>query len=123
MASKEDEKRWRVALEGISPSNMSLQLGRIDHKPEAEVFSVGDRPPWPSRGFVEHWLREREEASKREETRRYRRILIWTIVAASASIVAAIEGLVCGRSSEAGCDKPAGGRSRHVLAVDDNALR
>jgi hypothetical protein len=90
MASEEDEKRWRTALEAIGASNVKVLLNHIDPlHPEAEMVSVGDRPPWPRRKFVENWRREQEAANQRKETRRFYWILTWTIVAALAAIIAA----------------------------------
>ena len=40
-------------------------------------------------GFVETWLTEQRAAAKRQETRRYCKVLGWTIVAAVAASVAA----------------------------------
>ena len=82
MEMEEDRTRWRAALKEMGASNVALRLDRIEISPDAEVPSIGDRPPWPKRGFVEKWL-------KRQEDRRYRCGLTLTVVAALAGILAA----------------------------------
>jgi hypothetical protein len=90
MASEEDEKRWRTALEDIGATNVTILLNHIDPlHPEALIASVGDREPWPSRGFVEKWLREQEAATQRKERRRFGWMLGVGIVAAVAATIAA----------------------------------
>ena len=61
MISEEYKKRWRAALEVIGAPNVSQRLNGIDQKAEAEVRFIGNGPLWPSRGFVESWLREHRE--------------------------------------------------------------
>jgi hypothetical protein len=93
--ASEDEKRWRAALERLRASNVKILLSRIDPlHPEQTVPSVGDREPWPTREFVASWLRDDEAAAQKEEARRYHWLLLWTIVAGGAGIVAAITGLI-----------------------------
>jgi hypothetical protein len=95
METEEDRRRWRAALKEIGASNVAQRLNRIDPlHPEQPVPPIGERPPWPTRGFIEQWLREQEAAIQSEETRRYRRVLTWTIVAAVAGAVAAVASII-----------------------------
>jgi hypothetical protein len=47
-----------------------------------------------TKGYVERWLREQEAAIQREEARRYRRVLTWTIIAALAGVLAALASMI-----------------------------
>jgi hypothetical protein len=42
-----------------------------------------------TKGYVERWLRDQESRIEQEQTRRYRWVLTWTIVAAVAACIAA----------------------------------
>jgi hypothetical protein len=90
MVSEEDEKRWRKALEAMGTWNVKILLGPLDPlHPEQSVPSVGEREPWPTLEFVRDWLREKEAAAQRRETRHFWWVLGVGIVAAVAAIIAA----------------------------------
>jgi hypothetical protein len=47
-----------------------------------------------TKGFIERWVREQEAASERQQHRRHRMIVTWTVIAAVAGIVAAVAGII-----------------------------
>ena len=96
-AGTENETRWRAALAANGASNVKMLLNHLDPlHPEAPVPSIGDRQPWPTRRFVENWLREHEAAIERKETRRFYWIVTSAVIAAVAAWIAVWQGLVRG---------------------------
>lgn|SRR6266568_1823348 len=54
-------ERWLAILEELGPARIRERLGRIDHSSDAPLSSIGDHAPYPSRSFVETWLKRRNE--------------------------------------------------------------
>jgi len=94
VVTEQDRERWRAAFEYIGASGVRLRLARIDHISQAEVFSIGSHPPWPTRVDVEAWLNEKDHAAALVEEKRFQTIRRWTIAATIAGAIAALAGIV-----------------------------
>jgi hypothetical protein len=85
-------KRWRHTLETMGVAIVRARLAQSPGGSAAIIRELGTEHI--TKGFVENWLREHEAAIQREDLRRYRTLLTWTVVAGLAGIVAAIAGLI-----------------------------
>jgi hypothetical protein len=82
------EKRWRDALESMGVPIVRARLVQSAGGSAAMISGIGTEHI--TKGYVEGWLREQEAKIAAEEARRYRRVLLWTMVAAVAGVVAAV---------------------------------
>jgi hypothetical protein len=83
---------WRQVLNDLTLPVVRARLANSDGGSAAIIPGLGDQHI--TKGFVENWVREQELAVKKDEARRYRIILTWTIVAAVAGIIAAVTGII-----------------------------
>jgi len=81
------EGRWLRALE---TAGIHVVRARLVQSPGGSTasISVGTEQNI-TKGYVERWLRHQEARIEQEQTRRYRWVLCWTIVAAVAACIAA----------------------------------
>jgi hypothetical protein len=82
-----DEKRWRRALK---TAGVHVVRGRLIQSPggsAAVISGIGTERI--TKGYVERWLRDQEALVEGMQTRRYRWLLGWTIVAVVAACIAA----------------------------------
>jgi hypothetical protein len=85
-------ERWRRALENMSVHVVRARLVQSPGESAAIIRGIGTEHI--TKGYVERWLRDQEAAIGREKTRRYRRVLTWTVVAAAAGVVATLAGMI-----------------------------
>ena len=80
------EGRWLRALE---TAGIHVVRARLVQSPGGSTasISVGTEQNI-TKGYVERWLRDQEARIEQEQTRRYRWVLCWTIVAAVAACIA-----------------------------------
>jgi hypothetical protein len=81
------EARWRHALE---TAGIHVVRARLLQSPGGSASSIGGLgKEHITKGYVERWLRDQEGQIEQEQTRRYRWLLWWTVVAALAACIAA----------------------------------
>jgi len=87
-----DEKRWRDALERLDPGTVHVKLDPFisGPDPDGRIPGIAADRPFPTRSFVEAWLAEKRWAIERRDAWRFRSVLIFTIIAAVAAVIAAI---------------------------------
>ena len=86
------ERRWRRALE---TAGIHVVRGRFMQSAGGSVSVIGGiGTEHITKGYVERWLRDQEAAIEQEAARRHRQVLIWTVVAAVAGIIAALTGMI-----------------------------
>jgi hypothetical protein len=93
METEKDHRRWRAALKERGLSDVKILLNHLDPlHPEQSVPSVGDRPPWPTRAFLQNWVREQEveEAAMQRSTLRWAQIAGWAGIAGVAVAVVGV---------------------------------
>lgn len=84
--------RWAAVLEDHGLEAVRLRLAAHQGGSASMLGYLGSETM--TRGFVEEWVRRETDKAQRRETRRFRMILIWTVVAAVAGIVAAVTGVM-----------------------------
>jgi hypothetical protein len=85
-----DEARWRAALKKLGPDGVRARLARLTSFDPDEMVEIGELMPLPSRQFVEAWLHLDERRQRRIDTWRFRITVLLALVAAVASVIAAI---------------------------------
>ena len=85
-------ERWRRTLERMGVPIVRARFVQSSGGSGAVIGGLGAEHI--TKGYVEKWLREQEAAIDREETRRYRRVLTWTVVAAAAGVLAALASMI-----------------------------
>src|SRR5437763_298001 len=85
-------ERWRRALENMGVHVVRARFLQSPGGSGAIIGGLGTEHI--TKGYVENWLREQEATIQREEVRRYRRVVRWTIVAALAGVVAAVASVI-----------------------------
>jgi len=83
---EQDLRRWRERMEYLG-----LEIVRVRF---AQGIPVTDQPPYPPPDVIADWIGEQDVAVQHVEHERFQTIRRWTIVAAVASVVAAIGALV-----------------------------
>jgi hypothetical protein len=86
-----DERRWSNALDGLDPHTVRVKLDpmSVGRALDTPIDGIVDVPPYPTRRFIEDWLKSRENAARRIETSRFWIILVIATISAVAAIVAA----------------------------------
>lgn len=84
----EDERRWREALDALGRDAVWLILHNLstEYGPNTPLDVIATGTPYPSRAFVENWLKEAE----RERVARMAAIRRWVSVAGPILIAAIV---------------------------------
>jgi hypothetical protein len=83
MVTAAERESWRKAFEKYGPKRLRLRIENEHSGIQGEYLQA-----------AEQWLKEEDARVEKRETARYKSILRWTIVAAVASIMAAITGII-----------------------------
>jgi hypothetical protein len=83
MASAAELASWRKAFEKLGAKTMRLRIENPRSGVDGEYLRA-----------AEQWLAEQDTQTEKREKTRYTVILCWTIVAAIASVIAAITGII-----------------------------
>ena len=92
MAKKNQENRWRTALErhGLDFVRRRLDVAHTRAEPEAEVRDIVETPPHPDRQFVESWHRHEKNRVERRSAFWRRVAALLVLLVAAAAVLALI---------------------------------
>jgi hypothetical protein len=84
-----DEKRWTKLFKSLGAANVRSRLNSATSFEPNELIDIGVDPPWPTREFVEQWLRKQEIAAQHREAIRFRCTFVVAFIAMVAACIAA----------------------------------